>query len=101
MQNARPFLRYVMGHKPHRSRAGCKLQTYLTNNTSKTNTKSQRKENIMTKQYTAPELWNIYKAEVGGQSFQGTPLPEFDDLGEKQKSGWQKLADTINEREIV
>ena len=55
----------------------------------------------MSKQFTAPELWNIYKAEVGGQSFQGKPLPDFDGLGEKQKSGWEKLAKTINEREIV
>ena len=34
-----------------------------------------------------------YCAAVGGTKFDGTPLPTFDELGERQKAGWEAAAE--------
>ena len=36
----------------------------------------------------ARATWERYAAAVGGTTFDGKPLPDFTDLGERQKAGW-------------
>ncbi len=43
---------------------------------------------------TAEQLWDIYAEAVGGKTFDGKPLPKFDELG-KQQVGWLAIADAI------
>ena len=40
----------------------------------------------------AKELYDAYAAEVGGTTFDGKPLPQFHELGERQKKGWVAAA---------
>lgn len=37
--------------------------------------------------------WDAYAKAVGGITFDGKPLPEWKDLGERQKNGWGKAAE--------
>lgn len=44
---------------------------------------------------TAKECWGAYAVAVGGKTFDGKPLPEFDKLGKQQK-GWEAVAKLMN-----
>ena len=44
---------------------------------------------------TPQKIWDVYANAVGGVTFDGKPLPEYDALG-KQQSGWQAVADHVN-----
>ncbi len=48
------------------------------------------------KTLTAEQLWDIYAEAVGGKTFDGKPLPKFDELG-KQQVGWLAIANAISE----
>jgi hypothetical protein len=37
--------------------------------------------------------WEVYAKTVGGKTFDGKPLPTWNELGELQKKGWQAAAD--------
>lgn len=39
--------------------------------------------------------WAAYKEEVGGVSFEDKPLPEWDDLGERQQYGWRAAVGAV------
>ncbi len=39
--------------------------------------------------------WNTYKVAVGGTTFDGKPLPSWDELGERQRIGWEEAANAI------
>ena len=41
--------------------------------------------------------WDAYVKAVGGVSFDGKPLPDWKDVGEKQKVGWQAAIDAVFE----
>ena len=41
----------------------------------------------------ARNTYAAYVNAVGGTTFDGRPLPTFDELGERQKAGWQAAAD--------
>ncbi len=43
----------------------------------------------------AEQLWDVYAKAVGGKTFDGKPLPNFDKLG-TQKTGWFQVADAVN-----
>ncbi len=51
---------------------------------------------IIMKTLTAEQLWDIYAEAVGGKTFDGKPLPKFDELG-KQQVGWLAIANAISE----
>lgn len=36
----------------------------------------------------AKEAYDAYCAEVGGTTYDGKPLPQFHELGERQRKGW-------------
>jgi hypothetical protein len=36
--------------------------------------------------------YDTYREAVGGTAFNGLTLPAFDDLGDRQKSGWVEVA---------
>ena len=37
--------------------------------------------------------YEAYAEKVGGATFDGNPLPKFEDLGDRQKDGWAASAD--------
>lgn len=41
--------------------------------------------------------WDTYKEAVGGVSFEDKPLPDWDDLGERQREGWRAAAEAVAE----
>ncbi len=43
---------------------------------------------------TAEQLWDVYAEAVGGKTFDGKPLPKYDELG-KQQVGWLAVADAM------
>lgn len=42
----------------------------------------------------AQTLWEVYAKALDGKTFDGKPLPKFQDLG-SQKKGWKAVADFI------
>jgi hypothetical protein len=44
---------------------------------------------------TAELAYKAYGEEVGGVNFRGEPMPEFHELPEKIKSGWQAAATAL------
>lgn len=40
----------------------------------------------------AKHAYNAYVKTVGGTTFDGRPLPTFEELGDRQKAGWQQAA---------
>ena len=46
---------------------------------------------------TAEQVWNEYREKVGGTNHDGTfTLPDFHKLGERQRAGWQAVANLCN-----
>ncbi len=43
----------------------------------------------------AKVAWDAYAKAVGGTTFDGKGLPEWDDLGERQKQGWDAAAQAV------
>lgn len=43
----------------------------------------------------AQKAWAAYAAAVGGKTFDGKPLPTWDQLGELQKAGWVAAAAAV------
>lgn len=41
---------------------------------------------------TPEQVYAAYCAAVGGTTFDGRPLPTFDQLGDRQKDGWAAVA---------
>ena len=41
--------------------------------------------------------WDAYSKAVGGVTFGGKPLPDWKDVGEKQKAGWQAAIEAVFE----
>jgi len=48
---------------------------------------------MKTEQTEAKAAWKAYAVAVGGKTFDGKPLPTWDELGERQKKGWIAAAD--------
>jgi len=46
---------------------------------------------------TGEQCWDIYAEAVGGKTFDGKPLPKFQDLG-TQKKGWLAVAEDCNRK---
>ena len=44
--------------------------------------------------------WLAYARTVGGKTFDGKPLPEWEALGEVQKEGWEAAARAAVEESI-
>ena len=40
------------------------------------------------------QIWDMYAKGVGGFNFKGQPLPDYDDLGYRQKNGWATVAES-------
>lgn len=47
------------------------------------------------KEFTPDEIWVEYSKAVGGKTYDGKPLPKFNDLG-KQQVGWVAVAKLVN-----
>ena len=41
---------------------------------------------------TAAEIWDVYKDAVGGKTFDGKPMPEFEDCAPSALRGWEAVA---------
>lgn len=41
--------------------------------------------------------WDAYAVAVGGKTFDGKPLPTYEQLGETQKAGWAAAAEAIKD----
>lgn len=39
--------------------------------------------------------WEAYAKAVGGLTYDGKPLPTWDELGDRQKEGWEKAAAAV------
>ena len=39
--------------------------------------------------------WEAYRKSVGGLSFTGQPLPDWEDLGDRQREGWEVGAEAV------
>jgi hypothetical protein len=39
--------------------------------------------------------WEAYAASVGGTTFDGKPLPTWDELGDRQKEGWRAATKAV------
>lgn len=44
---------------------------------------------------SAKNAYTAYVAKVGGTTFDGRPLPTFEELGDRQKEGWAAAADSL------
>lgn len=40
----------------------------------------------------ATTLWDSYSRQAGGKTFDGKPLPSWDELGEDRQQCWQAVA---------
>jgi len=41
--------------------------------------------------------WDAYARSVGGKTFDDKPLPEWEQLGDRQKEGWEEAAQAVAE----
>lgn len=39
--------------------------------------------------------WNAYRDAVGGTTYDDRPLPEWSDLGDRQRAGWEAAASAV------
>jgi hypothetical protein len=52
----------------------------------------------MTDTHIAKLMWNAYAIQAGGKTFDGKPLPTWDELGEERQSCWVATASVTAER---
>lgn len=45
---------------------------------------------------TAKECFDAYSAAVGGTTWDGKPIPAYEDTGEKVQAGWEAVAAAAN-----
>ncbi len=50
-------------------------------------------ERVMTHLELAKLLWDAYSLQAGGKTFDGKPLPTWEELGEDRQSCWLAVAD--------
>ncbi len=43
----------------------------------------------------AQAAWDAYAEAVGGKTFDDKPLPSWEELGDRQKAGWQAAAEAV------
>lgn len=48
--------------------------------------------------YTAKLMWDAYAVKAGGKTFDGKPLPTWDELGEERQSCWVAAASVTANR---
>ena len=41
--------------------------------------------------------WDTYAETVGGTTFDGKPLPTWEELGQRQRDGWTAAAKAVQE----
>ena len=41
------------------------------------------------------KAYEAYCAAVGGTTFDGKPLPTFQELGDRQRAGWEAAAEAV------
>ena len=41
------------------------------------------------------QAWNAYREAVGGLAYDGKPLPDWEQLGERQRIGWRVAAEVL------
>ena len=46
-------------------------------------------------------MWAAYSAKAGGKTFDGKPLPTWDELGEERQQCWAAAADAAIDQCIV
>ena len=52
----------------------------------------------MTDTHTAKLMWDAYAVQAGGKTFDGKPLPTWDELGEERQSCWIAAASVTADR---
>ena len=52
----------------------------------------------MTDTHIAKLMWNAYAIQAGGKTFDGKPLPTWDELGEERQSCWVAAASVTASR---
>jgi len=46
--------------------------------------------------YTNGQIaWEAYAKSVGGTTFDGKPLPTWNELGDRQQAGWEAAANAV------
>ena len=48
---------------------------------------------------SAKQCYDIYAGKVDNRAYNGDPLPDFDAMGDRQKAGWQAVANAANQHE--
>jgi hypothetical protein len=52
----------------------------------------------MTDTHIAKLMWNAYAIQAGGKTFDGKPLPTWDELGDERQSCWIAAASVTADR---
>ena len=52
----------------------------------------------MTDTHIAKLMWDAYAVQAGGKTFDGKPLPTWDELGEERQSCWVAAASVTADR---
>ena len=52
----------------------------------------------MTDAHIAKLMWNAYAIQAGGKTFDGKPLPTWDELGDERQSCWIAAASVTADR---
>ena len=52
----------------------------------------------MTNTHIAKLMWNAYAIQAGGKTFDGKPLPTWDELGDERQSCWIAAASVTADR---
>jgi hypothetical protein len=52
----------------------------------------------MTETHIAKIMWDAYAIQAGGKTFDGKPLPTWDELGEDRQSCWVAAASVTADR---
>jgi hypothetical protein len=52
----------------------------------------------MTDTHIAKLMWNAYAVQAGGKTFDGKPLPTWDELGEERQACWVAAASVTADR---